>query len=201
MKYMKTKTLILIIILPVIIVSSTVVIISYSINSAIKENRQIDTTDDGTTIWYTGETPGYRVEGMSKFAKYIVIGRVKSTTSTVDKDEVHSSIKVFSDIVIEVERELTGTYDGKEITFRTLGGMVANIKADTAPSSLLKEGDRIVVFLADKEPGSIWGDNYYVMGLTEGLYKIINGKAYGNEYPDGIDEQELVQKIIESRRR
>lgn len=197
---MKAKALILIL-LPVIIISSTLVVISYSINNTIKEeNKHIDTTK-GTTIWFLGETPGYKVEGMSKFAKYIVIGKVKSITSTVDKDEIHSSTKVFSDIVIDVEREFTNTYDGKEITFRTLGGIVDNIKADTVPSSLLKVGDRIIVFLADKEVGSIWGDNYYVIGLTEGLYKIINNKVYGNEYPDGIDEQEFIQKIIESRQK
>ncbi len=111
---------------------------------------------------------------------------------------MHSSIKMFNDITLDVEQELTNTYNDKQITFRTHGNYIVGIEADTI-SSKVNVGDRLLVFLADKEPDSIWGDNYHVMGLTDGIFKIVDGKVYGKKYPDGIPLEEVIQIITKTR--
>lgn len=97
-----------------------------------------------------------------------------------------------------MEQELTNTYNDKQITFRTLGGSIAGVEADTIPSKV-NVGDRLLVFLADKEHDSIWGDNYYVMGLIDGIFKIVDGKVYGKGYPNGIPLEEVIQIITKTR--
>lgn len=173
------------------------VIIIYSTQVNNESGKEVINED--TDILYLVETPGYTIDGaLSKYAKYIVIGKVSKTTSDMYKDTVHSSIKVFNDITLDVEQELTNTYNDKQITFRTLGGSIAGIEADTIPSKV-NVGDRLLVFLADKEPDSIWGDNYYVMGLIDGIFKIVDGKVYGKGYPNGIPLEEVIQIITKTR--
>ncbi len=183
----------------VVIVSVIItVIIIYSAQVNNESDKEVINED--TDIFYLGETPGYTIDGaLSKYAKYIVIGKVSKTTSDMYKDNMHSSIKVFNDITLDVEQELTNTYNDKQITFRTLGGSIVGIEADTIPSTKVNVGDRLLVFLADKEPDSIWGDNYYVMGLTDGIFKIVEGKVYGKEYPNGIPLEEVIQIITKTR--
>ncbi|MEM2923778.1 MAG: hypothetical protein QW560_05140 [Candidatus Nitrosocaldus sp.] len=59
--------------------------------------------------------------------------------------------------------------------------------------------ERVLLFIADKEPNTIWGDNYYLAGMKLGKYSLVDGKAYGPEYPEGIDENTSIAKIQSAR--
>lgn len=68
------------------------VIIIYSAQVNNESGKEVINED--TDILYLVETPGYTIDGaLSKYAKYIVIGKVSKTTLDMYKDTVHSSIK------------------------------------------------------------------------------------------------------------
>lgn len=70
------------------------------------------------------------------------------------------------------------------------------VVSDTYP--VFTPGERVVVFINDKELHTIWGDNYYVAGAKLGKYKLREGKAYGTEHPSGVDEIEFKEQIKKS---
>lgn len=124
------------------------------------------------------------LKSLSKHAEYIVIGKVlqyNTSKYVINKDiyEPHATV------LIEIEEELTGNYNNTIISYRSMD------------YGWIDEGDKALVFLAEKDPDSIWGDNYYLMGGPNGLYKIIDDKVYGQDLRDGL----ALDKVIDSIKR
>ncbi len=136
--------------------------------------------------------PGYMGDGyftldnMSRFARYIVIGTV--VDETTNPYNVRDKIEEYhSGITVNIDTDLTGMYNDKMIHF-------------VGPSTnWVKAGDKILVFLADKEPNSVWGDNYYIIGGLYGLFKVIDSKVYGEILPDGLVLEDAIKVIEEAR--
>jgi hypothetical protein len=122
-----------------------------------------------------------------------------SPTQSISTDEEHSVTRIFSDVTITVEEDLKKNAQNT-ITVRTIGGQmtierpdgkqeIVTVVSDTYP--VFTPGERVIVFINDKEPHTVWGDNYYIAGAKLGKYELKGGKAYGSEYENGINETEL----------
>ena len=153
-----------------------------------------------TLIHAGGALPKFTVDFLSKETKHAIVGTVVSITPAEKVvNEEYSFTRIFSDVVIDVEKDLNSNYDGKQIAVRIQGGTMDGVTMTSENDAEFEVGEKVLIFLGEKEPDSIWGDNYYVAGLEGGKYSLSNSKAYGSEHPDGIDEREFVQKIIQSR--
>lgn len=67
------------------------------------------------------------------------------------------------------------------------------VVSDTAPKFEIDE--KIFLFVAEKEPDSIYGDNYYVAGLELGKYNLNDGEANREKINEKQSERDLVSKI------
>ncbi|RMF32168.1 MAG: hypothetical protein D6752_00730, partial [Candidatus Nitrosothermus koennekii] len=142
---------------------------------------RIDTeTNKSIVPTYFSEST-WDLKSLSKHAEYIVIGKVLQYNTSkyiISKDiyEPHATV------LIEIEEELSGNYNNTIISYRSMD------------YGWIEEGDKALVFLAEQDPDSIWGDNYYLMGGPNGLYKIIDDKVYGQDLRDGL----ALDKVIDS---
>jgi hypothetical protein len=148
------------------------------------------------TIVLDGKLPSFTVDDLAKRSKYLIIGTVTDITSTQPiVDELHTVTKIYSDVTVKLENDLTGQYTGNQITVRIQGGETDTVRVISEIDPQFAMGQRVLLFVADKEPDTIWGDHYYVTGLKLGKYDLIHGKAVGPEHPDGIDELQFTAKI------
>lgn len=156
--------------------------------------------EEKKTIVADGILQPFSVDDLAKRSQYQIIGQVESITPTsAMTDEKHSVTRVFSDVVIKVEKDLSGRYTNDKISVRIMGGETDTIKMISEMDAEFSVGEKVLVFVADKEPESIWGDNYYVAGLKLGKYGLVNGKAIGPEHPRGIEENQLITKIQQAK--
>lgn len=155
--------------------------------------QDIETNNDGVeSDGVESYTPGYMGEGnfslesMSRYARYVVIGTISDTTRY--SYQVRDNIEEYhGGITLDIDAELTGMYNGTSIYF-------------VGPSTnWVKAGDKILVFLADKEPDSVWGNDYYIIGGLYGLFKIIDGKVYGEVLPTGLPLDDVIKIVEEAR--
>jgi hypothetical protein len=177
-----------------------------AVNSAIAFNVSSEPLERRIVI--DGELPVLSVDELSKKSKYVIIGTVTGTPKqSISIDEEHSVTRIFSDVTIAVEEDLKQSYTQNTITVRTIGGQMTierpdgktetvTVVSDTYP--VFAPGERVMVFVNDKEPHTIWGDNYYVAGAKLGKYELRDGKAYGSEHPDGTDEMQFKEQIKQS---
>lgn len=108
---------------------------------------------------------------------------------------MHSTTRAFTDVVINVEQDLAGTYDEEQITLRTLGGMAGNVKVEAESEAKFAKGERVVVFVARVGNDAVWNHPFVVYGMELGKYSIIEGEAYGPEYPQGLPLDQFVQPV------
>lgn len=156
--------------------------------------------NDTEVITIHSALPNYSVDYLAKETRHAIIGEVVSITPAgILIDDAHSSKIVFSDVVIDVEKDLNGEYKDRQITVKIRGGSLDGVQVISDSDPQFSIGERVLIFVGDKEPESIWGDSYYVAGLELGKYSLSNGKAYGAEHPTGLDEASFVSKIKEAR--
>lgn len=138
----------------------------------------------------------YTLDELTEQSKYIVVGKVESITPTqpITYDDLSITL-VYTDVLINVERDLSGKLKDKQISIRTIGGESENLKVKADEEPQFSIGEKVLLFVSDKESNQILGDHYYVAGALQGKYKLANGKAYGVEYRDGIDEVEFTSKV------
>ncbi len=144
-----------------------------------------------------------RIKDITMRADYIILGRITKIEPTplyIDPDEdVDEKNILTANFTIEVEEELTGNYNGDVMIF-----------FGDRDWSRCKIGDRCIVFLKygtnEYYEPLINNDKispYYAIYLespTNGYYKIMDdNKAYGDEFPEGIDVDMLIAKIKEYR--
>jgi hypothetical protein len=170
------------------ILIATIAIVAFSlfmtqINNIDTENVEIE--DRSIVPTYFVES-SWNMESMSRHAEYIVIGRVIDYYKFKYKfneyiNEPHAIVQ------IEIEQELTNNYDDKIISYRSMD------------YGWIEPDDRVLVFISEKDPNSIWGDNYYLMGGPNGLYKIIGGKVYGQDLREGLELDNVIDNINKYR--
>ncbi len=93
--------------------------------------------------------------------------------------------------------DFNGKYKQDTITVRVLGGLNNdyNMVYKNSPSFVV--GDEIFIFVSEKEPNSIYGNNYYVAGLQHGKYILENG-MYVNVDSDKNIPEKMLDVIINS---
>lgn len=192
-----------IVMIAVIGIASTVLMIDDYSNetqslddSTLEKQSSQESAVETSTVVQTihGSSHIYPLDVLAKGTKYAIIGTVKEITPVLSQYDEKKKM-VFSDISIKVERDLNGEYEGKTITVRIQGGEKDGYKTITDFNAEFELDERILIFVPEKEPESIWGDNYYVAGLQQGKFSLVDGQAYGVHYRDGIGEQNLVSAI------
>lgn len=131
----------------------------------------------------------FSLDYMARVSHHIIIGKMKVSYML---EKLTPNLTMSMDrATLEVERDITGNYREKEIFFRTFPGRLTGVM----------HNDTVLVFIEKKEPApplSPFGNDYYLLMGKAGIYKIVDGKAYGYYY-DGIDLEEFI-KIIEDAR-
>lgn len=100
----------------------------------------------------------------------------------------------FSDVTLQIEQDLAGTLNGQN---RIKVRIMPNI--DAAPE--FQQEERVLLFLVKGQPGDVEGENWVVLGMFQGKFELKSGKAWNQNYPEGIDEATLVAKIKSNRGR
>jgi len=152
----------------------------------------------GENIQYIhGSMQNYELDYLAKETQYAIIGQVKEIVPVIVERE--NTKTVFSDVTLKVERDLNKIFGEKEITVRIQGGENDGFKTVSDIDATFERNERVLIFVPQKEPESIWGDNYYIAGMYQGKFNLSNGEAYGYQHMDGLDENEFISKIQKSR--
>ena len=189
-----TKTTSILAVIAIVAISSiSVAVVDFSNQQTELEAQEIIVQ----TI--SGAMPNYSLEELAGETKYAIIGNVKEITSIiVETDRMNET--VFSDVVITVKNDLAGKYEKEEISVRIQGGTVGNFTTISEPSAKFIVGDDVLFFVADKEPDSMWGDNYYVAGGYLGKYHLSDdGIAHRDKILDSVATEDLIATIKQIR--
>lgn len=116
--------------------------------------------------------PDYTLEYLAQNVPYAIKGNVTDIVKVPPQVDDLGVVDVFTDVVVRVDEDLLGKYTEKTITLRVRGGDTGNgvVVVDGAPD--FKIGEPVFVLVAEKEPGSIYGNNYYVAGMQHGKYSL-----------------------------
>lgn len=116
--------------------------------------------------------PNYTPSYLAQNVPYAIRGNVTDIVKVPPQTDDLGIVDVFTDVVITVDEDLFSKYVEKTITVRTRGGDAGNVvfTVDGAPD--FKLGEPVFVLVAEKEPDSIYGDNYYVAGMQHGKYRL-----------------------------
>jgi len=132
-----------------------------------------------------------RIKDQAINSDYVVLGKVKSIEKEKDDKDITSR-----NVTIEIDKAIPD-YKDKEITFFiwNINDMKYCIGEDKLCLYFIKHGTQ-------KEFGIVKDKvaEYYLysrLHTSYGIYKIIDGKAYGKEYPEGIMLDELLARIKE----
>ena len=132
----------------------------------------------------------FPLDYMARVSKYIVIGKFVTEGSEYKAVTPNYNFPI-THAVVDIEKELTGNLKGNRIEFRA-SGLSNKFEG-------VYYGDRIIVFIADKEIDSVFGDNYYLLMGRAGVYKIVDEKVYGYYY-DGILLEDFIKIIQDARK-
>ena len=143
------------------------------------------------------------LDDLAERSKFVMIGKVIEVTPLISDIQVLFSgniERLLYDVVLQVEEDLDGKYKYETITFRVWQTrVVGSMTYDVEDAQSFEAGERVLVFLAEKEPESVMGDAYTVQGTTQGKYLLVDGIAYGTNQLNGISEEELVSKTQKIR--
>jgi len=148
------------------------------------------------TVVIDGSLPNYSVEYLAKETPYAIVGTVEDIIMLpVQYDEVGIA-NVFTDIVIDVDKDIHQDYDQSDIKVRIQGGQTEKHHVIVEASPVFEIGKRVLVIVAEKEPDSIYGNNHYVAGLQHGKYDLEENGMAINKDPSRNMPTELLEKII-----
>lgn len=175
------------------IILSLVAIAVISAGTFITQN--VDTRE----IYMTGSSlPDFSVEFLAANTPFAIKGTVIEL-SQVPIDEDALVIDVFTDVVVDVDKDLSGKYTDDTITVRIKGGETEAARYVYESSPDFKIGEKVLLLVADKEPDSIYGDNYYVAGLQHGKFTLDDGQAINKDSNRNISEKSLEDKITKAK--
>lgn len=146
------------------------------------------------TVSSDGLQREFTTEDLAKKSQVIVIGKVvDSKSDLIFQDNDPTKPFIWTTTYVKPEKFIKGSDTAPLLEIKTIGGKVNNIVYDSDDPKLEK-GDRLLLFL-NKEPNSIYGDKYYVSGVTQGKYALKNGMAENDDEKRNISETELLTKI------
>jgi len=130
-----------------------------------------------------------RIKDQTINSDYVVLGKVKRIEKEEDDEDITSR-----NVTVDIAKAIPD-YKDKEITFFIwdINDMKDCIGEDKLCLYFIKYG-------AQKEFGVITDKTaeYYLysrLHTSYGIYKIVDGKVYGIEYPEGIELNELIERI------
>ena len=146
-------------------------------------------------------SPDISVEDLSPRAEIIVKGTVVGQSTELQyRDGDLAKPMVFTNWELKPEKFLKGTSETNLIVVKTLGGEYGNITHD-ATSTLLEKDENVILFLSTDEE-SIFGDSYYIAGVSSGHYKVLDdGKVQNSDVKKNTFETDLEQRIEKSLRK
>ncbi len=135
------------------------------------------------------EARANRIKDFAVNSDYVVIGKVRS----IEKDEA-DEYATSANVTIEIDKAIPDYKNGK-ITFFVwdIDDIKDCIGDDRVCLYFIKHGTQ--------EQFPELASNvveYYLYSrwhTSDGAYKIVDGKAYGKEYPEGIEVNELIERI------
>lgn len=139
----------------------------------------------------------YSLEDLVETAEFVVIGKVIEVSPLVPGYLLFFSDgydRFQFDVTLSVENDLDGKYEQETIQFR-IHDSREEFGMGIEDEQKFEIGERVLVFIGEKEPDSVMGDAYLVHGVTQGKYLLENGLAFGTHFPEGIDENELILEI------
>ena len=138
---------------------------------------------------------------LTQKAEYAIVGTVKETTSIrVDMPKESDEDRVYTDIIINVEEDLLGNYNGSQISVRILGGETETMIMTTDFAPNFVEGNRVIVLISDISDGYTYKGHHFVIGQKQGVFDLSVSNVATNQYSgDTIQKNELVSKIKHSR--
>lgn len=137
------------------------------------------------------------LEDLAESAEFVVIGDVTEISPLVPGYLLSFSDgydRFQFDVTLSIENDLDGKYVKDTIVFRIMDSR-DDFGMYIEDAQNFEVGERVLVFIGEKEPDSVMGDAYLVYGVTQGKYLLQDGTAFGSDFPEGIDEDELVSKI------
>ena len=184
----------------ILAVIAAIAISSISMTAVGSSSQQAELESQERVIQaISGSMPNYSLEELAGETAYAIIGNVKEITPVVVETE-RMSATVFSDVVITVKEDLADRYEKEEITVRIQGGIAGDLETISEPSAKFTAGDDVLFFVAEKEPDSMWGDNYYVAGGYLGKYQLgDDGIAHRDKVLDSVATEELISAIKQIR--
>ncbi len=139
------------------------------------------------------EARANRIKDAAINTDYVVIGKVKSIEKVSITEEEADKYTLTANVTIEIDRAVSD-YKEKETTFFVWG--INDIKdcigEDKSCIYFIKYGTQELLTHIPPERLDKLAE-YYLTGY--GVYRIVDGKAYGREYPEGIELNELVERI------
>lgn len=152
-------------------------------------------TTDTVIIHEYGSLPYYPMDFLAQKSAYVIRGTVEEMKPVPVTFNEFGSPQVFTDVVLNVKEDLHKRYTDEQITVRVRGGTSEGYKIISDSSPIFSIGENVLIFVADKEPTSIYGDNYYVAGLKLGKYFISNGIAHNVDSVRNMSEETLSAEI------
>ena len=122
-------------------------------------------------------TPGFLANHTNHAIHGIVTG---IEVQPVEFDENGTPI-VFTDVRIAVFDDLKGDYDEAFMVIRVQGGETNEYRSTVKGAPIFKMGETVLIFVNDKDPDDIYGDNYHVEGLQNGKYTILGSGLAVNQ--------------------
>ncbi len=142
------------------------------------------------------EARGDRIRDITVNTDYAIVGRIKSiekVSISPDIDEV-DEYTLSANITVDVDNAIPD-YKGKEFRFFAFTDIIQDCK-DRPCLFFVKYGtheDEVYKHLPPERLNRL--AEYYLYSMS-GLYRVMdNGKAYGEEYPEGIGLDELLARI------
>lgn len=173
-----------------------VAVLSLGVFSTINNESELETVVIGSTL------PNYPLEFLAENTPFAIKGKVIDLVSVpVQYDEVGIG-NVFTDVVLDVKKDVSGKYTDDTITVRVQGGETDKAKYVYENSPEFAIGEKVFILVADKEPESIYGDNYYVAGLQHGKYTLDDDGIAKNKNSDkNMSEKSLEDKVKKAKQK
>lgn len=140
--------------------------------------------------------PELTPEFLANSTSHALLGVVTQINSVPVQYDEAGVQQVFTDVVIAVNEDLKGEYLDALITVRVDGGETDTgiVIHESAPR--FKVGEMVFIFVGDKEPESIYGDNYHVAGQYQGKYSIQESGFAVNQDPGRSTTLDELRAIV-----
>ncbi len=179
---------------------SSLIILSLAVMTVLSVGIFSMNIESKETIVIGSSLPDYPIEFLAKNTPYAIEGKVVDLIPIPMQYDAVGIGTVFTDVVIDVEKDLGMKYVDDTITVRVQGGETDTAKYVYEDSPKFARGEKVFIIVADKEPESVYGDNYYVAGLQHGKYNLDESGKAKNSNPDkNMSHKELEDKVRQAK--